>query len=124
MKPTHILVRTKDKKTGIMSPVIQSYESIEFAQRQYIKNMLFGNYSTDILLFKIGQERQEIVLPDNVVKKLEQGEKVNSTDKISTFTDTELLPLEDITPYSDIEVVQDFYSKYADIFSEVKNVNQ
>lgn len=119
MKPTQILVRSKDKKTGLLSPVIQVFTTQQDAKDQYIKNMLFGQYSSDILLFQVGIERSEIKMSEDMENRLKNGEAINPLEPISSTTITELMPvMEDITPYEDVEIITHFYNKYSSHFQK------
>lgn len=117
-----IIYRTKDKKSQMFSAAFLLAKSVEDAQQQFIKNMLFGKYSSDILLFQVGTEETVLKMSDKNVELLASGQVVdsNSLPTITTFTELLDNPL-DITPYSDVDYITAMYQKYQTIFNEVQN---
>lgn len=116
-----ILFRTKDKKTGMFSPAILLAKSVEDAQQQFIKNMLFGKYNSDILLFQVGEEFTTLKISEKNIQLLSQGQPADMDSQPTVITDTELMIPLDITPYSDVDYITALYTKYHAIFNEVNN---
>lgn len=118
-----IVIRVKDKKTGLFSPTWRTYPDIQSAQDDYIKNMFFGSYSTDILLFKVADEREEIKMSDKAIETLKNGGQLDPKEPISSFSEVELCVPEDITPYEDVDYMVALYQRYGRFLNrkEVEN---